>query len=243
MKSFDRLHALLLMAASAALAISGPAAAQDLSHTDPHLEPAARKYESPERFILELRGGPSSPDVTQQSQYGTFFKSDSGPNLGLQLDGIVYRKPRFFYVTAGGGIGLINFSGGALAQGTGQVVSEQTTLSLVPLTAMLGLRIDALARKFGVPLIFAGKLGWEWAHWDTNTGTRDDASGWSLGPVFAAQVALDLDAIEPHGARNLDEEWGINHTYVFGEMYHFATTHKSLPLGDTNWLIGLGFVL
>jgi hypothetical protein len=237
------LRGLLLLAASPVFAITLPAAAQDLTHSDPHLEPAARPFESPERFILEVRGGPASPDVTQRAEYGTFFSNDSGPNLGLQLDGIVYRKPRFFYFTAGAGVGVMNFSGGALAETTGIAVSEETTLSVIPVTAMLGLRVDLLARKLRIPVIFGGKIGWEWAHWDTNTGTRDNASGWSLGPVFAAQIALDLDAIEPGGARNLDEEWGINHTYLFGEIYHYSTTSKSLPLGDTNWLLGLGFVL
>jgi hypothetical protein len=237
-------HVRLLMAAIAIGGAASPIAAQDdLTHLDPHLEPAARRFESPERFILELRGGPSTPDVTRQSAYGNFFKDDTGPNLGLQLDGILYRKPRFFYFTLGGGISLIKFAGNALATGTGLAVNEKTTLSLIPLTAMLGLRIDALARKLRIPVIFAGKIGWEWAHWDTGTGTRDDATGWSVGPVFAAQVALDLDALEPSGARNLDEEWGINHTYLFLEIYRFSATKKSLPLGDTNWLIGLGFVL
>jgi hypothetical protein len=234
---------LMLTAAVALGALGSPTAAQDISHTDPHLEPAARRFESPERFILELRGGPSTPDVTRQSAYGDFFKDDTGPNLGMQLDGIVYRKPKFFYATAGGGISLINFAGDAVAMGTSTAVTEKTTLSLVPLTAMLGLRIDFLARKLRVPVIFAGKIGWEWAHWSTGTGTRHDAAGWSVGPVFAGQIALDLDALEPGGARNLDEEWGINHTYLFGEIYHFSPTKKSLPLGDTNWLIGLGFVL
>jgi hypothetical protein len=236
------LRILLLTAATAISGFALPAAAQDISHTDPHLEPAARKFESAERFILELHGGPSSPEVTRDSRYGDFFTDDSGPNLGLQLDGVIYRKAKLFYFTLGGGIGLINFSGGALATNTGSRVSEKTTLSLIPMTAMLGLRVDALARQFRVPLILAGKLGWEWAHWDTGTGTRTDATGWSMGPVFAGQIALDLDAFEPGGARNLDEEWGINHTYLFGEVYHFSPTKKSLALGDTSWLIGLGFI-
>jgi hypothetical protein len=240
LRGFD---VLLLMAAISIGGAVSRTAAQDLSHIDPHLEPAARRYESAERFILELRGGPSTPDVTRQSAYGTFFKNDTGPNLGLQLDGILYRKPKFFYFTVGGGISTIKFDGNALATGTGLAVNEKTTLSLIPLTAMLGLRIDALARKLRIPVIFTGKIGWEWAHWSTGTGTRDDAAGWSLGPVFAGQIALDLDAIEPSGARNLDEEWGINHTYLFGEVYRFSATKKSLPLGDTNWLIGLGFVI
>jgi len=94
----------------------------------------------------------------------------------------------------------------------------------------------------GIPLIVAARVGWGWYHWDTNTGLVNDAAGWSLGPYFSGQLALDLDTFEPGGARALDEEWGINHTYVFGEISHFLTTSKSLPVGGTNWTAGLGFV-
>jgi hypothetical protein len=58
----------------------------------------------------------------------------------------------------------------------------------------------------------------------------------------SAQVALDLDTFEPGGARALDEEWGINHTFIFGEVFHFAPIGKSLEIGTTSWLVGLGFI-
>jgi hypothetical protein len=83
-------------------------------------------------------------------------------------------------------------------------------------------------------------VGWRWTQWDTNTGKIDDAAGWSLGPVVTGQIALDLDTFEPGGARALDEEWGINHTFLLAEVSYYATTDKSLPVGGTSWSIGLG---
>lgn len=215
---------------------------QDLTQTDPHLKPAARRFESPERFVLELRGGPYAPEVGKQAGAGTFFSSDLGPNIGFQLDGVVWREPELLYATVGASFGYIGLSGKALPVDTEYPVSEETTLVILPLIVNVGVRFDMLARKFRIPIIFAARLGWNWAHWDTNTGLRNSAEGWSIGPVFSGQVALDLDAIEPGGARNLDEEWGINHTFLFIELYRFAPLSNQLPVGDTSWLAGLGLV-
>jgi hypothetical protein len=72
------------------------------------LKPASRRFESPERFSIELRGGPYTPAIADKS-YGRFFGGDIGPNLGVQVDGIVYRKPKIFYLTVGGSVGTLNF--------------------------------------------------------------------------------------------------------------------------------------
>jgi hypothetical protein len=231
----------LLSARTAQAQDSTRADTQGQAELDPHFKPATRRFESPERFMVELHGGPYTPDLENQS-YGRYFQGDSGPNLGVQVDGIVYRQPKTFYLTVGGGLGLLNFSGDATATATGVTVAEKTTLSIVPLMATVGFRLDVLPRRLHIPLILGARLGWEWAHWDTNTGARNDASGWSLGPVISAQVAIDLDSFESSSARNLDEEWGINHTYVFGEVFRFAPVGSQLPIGTTSWLLGLGLV-
>lgn len=218
---------------------TGTANTQAQSELDPHFKPATRKIESPERFIVELRGGPYHIFSGEAYDY---FKNDVGPNLGVQLDGIVYRMPRLFYVTVGASIGTVSFANKATQTNTEMRVGEETSFALQPITATAQFRFDALPRRLGIPLILSGRIGWEWAHWSTDTGSRSDGSGWSLGPVFSGQAALDLDTFEPGGARALDEEWGINHTYLFAEVFHFAPTSKSLPVGATSWLIGLGFV-
>jgi hypothetical protein len=219
----------------------GSSDTQAQTQLDPHLKPATRRFESPERFVLEVRGGPYKV-FTNSTTYGDFFQHDSGPNLGVQLDGIVYRMPKVFYVALGGNIGYLNYSGKAVARTTGMPTAEETTLALVPLAGTATIRLDLLPRRFGIPVIFGARIGWQWTHWDTNTGARDDAEGWAIGPVIAGQVALDLDTFEPGGARALDEEWGINHTFLFGEVFHFAPTSRSLQVGGTHWMVGLGFV-
>lgn len=216
----------------------GTADTQGQTELDPHLKPATRKFESPERFFLELHGGPYT---IFPGESWNMFADDLGPALTAKLDGIVYRMPKIFYVTLGGSVGWTRFAANALDE-EGKPVAEETTLTLVPLSASAQVRVDALPRLLHIPVLLAARVGWGFYHWDTNTGLIDNAEGWSVGPVLGAQVALDLDTFEPGGARALDEEWGINHTYIFAEVLHFATTSKSLPVGGTNWTAGLGFV-
>ena len=210
---------------------------QEQEQLDPMHRPAYRKIESPERFFLELKGGPYK--LFSGEPYADVFAGDSGPHFAAQLEGILFRMPKTLYVTAGGGIGFMNYAAPARGE-PGTSPTEETTLSLVPLTASATIRVDVLPRRLGIPVIFAGRVGWRWTQWDTNTGKIDDASGWSLGPAFTGQVALDLDTFEPGGARALDEEWGINHTFLLGEFTYYATTEKSLPVGGFSWAIGLG---
>jgi hypothetical protein len=216
----------------------GTADTQGQTELDPHLKPASRRFESPERFFLELHVGPYK---VFSGETWNVFSEDQGPSLQAKLDGIIYRMPKIFYVTLGGSIGWTRFAASAIGE-EGTPVTEETTLTLLPLAATAQIRIDALPRLLHIPLLIAARVGWGFSHWDTNTGLINDAEGWSLGPIFAGQLALDLDSFEPGGARALDEEWGINHTYVFAELSHFATTGKSLPVGGTNWTAGLGFV-
>jgi len=226
-----------LLLTAAGVALAAPASAQ----TDANTIPAARSFVSPERFILELRGGPFKPDLGGNEAFSQFFGGDSGPFLGAQLHYILYRLPDIAYATIGGGFGWSSYSGKARARDSTEAVSEETSLTLFPLSAVASIRIDVLPRNFQIPFIFTGKLGFQWTNWDTNTGARDDASGWSLGPLFGAQAALDLDTFDSAAARSLDEDWGINHSFLFFEVYHFAPTDKSLPVGGTSWLLGLGF--
>ncbi len=226
------LGALLLWAASAA--VGGGAHAQ----SDASTIPAARNVSTPERYIIELRGGPYQPDL---GSFDRFFGGDLGPYLGLQVSYILYRLPNIAYLAAGGGFGWSNYSGAAIAVNGSGNVTEETSLTLLPLSAIAQIRLDVLPRKLGIPFLLAAKVGWQWAFWDTSTGAQNDASGWSTGLLYAGQLALDLDSFDSAAARSLDEEWGINHSYLFFEIYRFSPTSASLPIGGTGWVLGLGF--
>jgi len=211
------------------------------AQSDASTIPAARDFDSPERFIIELRGGPFSPDFGDNPAYDRFFGGDNGPFLGAQLHYILARVPNIVYFTIGAGFGWSSYSGRAVANPGGQEVSEETSLVLFPVAAVGSVRIDALPRYLSLPFIFTGKLGFQWTNWNTDTGARNDESGWSVGLLYGGQIALDLDTFDRAAARSLDEDWGINHSFLFFEINHFSPTEQSLAVGGTSWLLGLGF--
>ena len=65
-------------------------------------------------------------------------------------------------------------------------------------------------------------------------------SGRSIGLRWGVTFALELDFIEPRAARRLDEDWGINHSYLFVELYG-SLLGSSIPMRDAfTWSAGLG---
>ncbi|MBC7171171.1 MAG: hypothetical protein H5U40_02025 [Polyangiaceae bacterium] len=119
---------------------------------------------------------------------------------------------------------------------------EQAELRLFPLTAMASLRIDVLARQFRVPFVFTPKLGLDAIFYKSTIGTLTEAKNASLGLRWAVEIAFELDVLERRAARSLDEEWGINHTFLFFQIFG-STAQSNLPVGDSfAWTAGLGFV-
>ena len=208
-----------------------------LAQMDEDLIPSSRDFVSPEHFALELRVGPYSPNAPGFSD----FFDDTGPLLELEFDYFPLRIPNVVYVGVGGALGTADYKAGALAS-DGSRASEESKFSVMPISAMAVARLDVLPRKLSVPFIFTGKLGYTFAQWSTSTGGVQDAKGWSQGLRWGAQLGLDLDTFEPAAARAMDEEWGINHSFAFFELWGFVPSGSSLEIGDTSWVAGLGFV-
>lgn len=224
------------LTAAIALFASAPAAAQ----LDEELDNIPRDYSSTEGMALELRIGPYQPELPA---FERFFSDDDGLLLGLELDVIAFRIPKILYLSGGGIVSWAKYDGNAVDEATGEESAEETQLEIFPLSLLAVARFDALARQLGIPLILTGKLGYTWMHWSTETGGSDRASGWSVGLQYAGQLALDLDSFDQAAARVMDEEWGINHSFIFLEIHGFEPTSESLDLGDTSWVAGLGFVM
>lgn len=219
-----------------ALAVGHVAAAQ----SDDDHAPAHRDFASPEWMALELRIGPYTPQVGTPS-FEQVFADDNGLMLALELDVIAYRLPDIAYFAVGGGIGHARYSGGAFTESGGRA-DEETVFKLVPLTLLAVARVDVLARKLRIPLVLTGKLGYRWGFWWASTGGQSEDNGNSGGLAWGLQAALDLDFFDMRAARVMDEEWGINHSFLFFEYYGSKTSGDALPIGDTTWAAGLGFI-
>ena len=204
-----------------------------------------KKIESPERLVWELlRAGTYEAAANQDARYDV-FSGDKGPMLATELDYLIYRIPFLGWLAAGASVGWAKFEAKAFVDPPENLMrsNEDTSLILYPLAALAVLRVDTLARDFSVPILFAGKIGVDVIPWRAATGGSTEGNGTSVGLHWGAQVALELDFIDRPSARSLDEEWGINHSFIFFEVYG-STLNTSLAVGDPlTWVAGLGLVL
>ncbi|MCA9529281.1 MAG: hypothetical protein KC543_04015 [Myxococcales bacterium] len=239
------LFALSLIACVAALSAPRPAAAQGLY---PFADTQGQTKGSPEHFGLELRVGMYRPDLGSKTDaFKQIFGSDNGPFVGGELDLFPVRIPYVGLLGAGLGIGwakytATNCSVDMSGQCTGKS-DEKSSFRLFPLSTLAVLRVDVLAQRFHVPLVFSGKVGLDTIFYRSRSGSRTDARSRSLGLHWGAQIAIQLDFLSPSNAHALDSDYGINHSYIFGEVFGSRAASR-LPVGDElAWVAGLGLTL
>ncbi len=207
-------------------------------------EPINTYEPSPERFTLELRVGAYRPEHLG-STLTQSFGGDLGPMLALELGVHIVRIPYVGPIGILGGFGWAEWTGPAVAlDASGAPIggnAGNTTLWALPLTLAAFLRVDVLARELSVPLVLVGKLGTDIGYWQASGGSSAD--GWSVGMRWAVQAALELDWFDERASRRLDDDWGINHSEIFFELYgsSMGNWNGKLPIGtDLAWVVGLG---
>jgi len=223
-----------LVVLASCFASSAAARAPDTFDEDYH-PPVA--VDSPQWYGFELRLGPYQPGTSQS--FDRVYTDDNGLMLNVELDITVLHLPqKLGQVNVAGGFGWAKYEAKAFGEDGSTREGEKTKFVLFPLYALGVVRIDALARQTVVPLTFAGKLGYEAVRWTTETGGKNDGSGFNHGMRWGAQVAFELDFFDRGTARRLDEDWGVNHTFLLFEYYESRTKGT----GDRNFTLGVGAV-
>ena len=97
------------------------------------------------------------------------------------------------------------------------------------------LRIDALARNTPVPLVFTGKIGYNTVFFKESVGGAE-SRGRSHGLGWGAQIALELNFINPRRANALDEDWGINSSFFFFEIAGSDANNRAGTEARPRWV-------
>lgn len=197
---------------------------------------------SPEWGTWELFAvGPYQPTAIENANPPlASLADDKGPLLSSELDINVWRIPYVGPIQLGARFGWAKYEGSTTLAGDPTMSSgEKAKVVIFPFTPQAVLRIDVLARELGIPIIFAGKVGLQLIPWRSKKGGALEPQGKNveLGLRWGAQVALELDFLEPRAARRLDEEWGINHSFIFGEVFGSTADFFGDPF---SWAMGLG---
>lgn len=198
--------------------------------------------ESPERVTLEVGLGPYRPEF-DGSAFDDIYGGERGPLLAVDAAFHVVRIPHVGPIGVHAGFSWARYSANAcLDVGCTQRSSEDVDYDLYPLSAGLHLRIDTLWDEWHIPFFFSGVLGAEYVRFRENKGGEREAAGGAFGLFWRGQVAFVLDILEPRAARSLDENHGINHSYLYFEL-RGATAASDFPVADRfTWLGGLGLV-
>lgn len=196
---------------------------------------------SPENFGLELRVGGYNPTDLGDA-WSSIFGGDIGPYVAAELHYFPGRISYLGLLGIGAGLGWSQYEGTARTPDGAQ--GETNTFEIIPIDVNLVWRFDTLAREAGIPLVLTPKVGLDVIYWNTGVAGRREADGWSVGPRFAGKVSLELDFLEPRAARQLDEEWGVNHSELFGEVWYSMAGElfsSQLDMTGWGWAVGLGF--
>ena len=209
--------------------------------------------ESQQYGAAEIRFGRYIPSV-DSSLPGSPFKDTFGDSsrymFGLEGDWQAMRIPHLGTLGPGLGWGYTRATGLArLTADPTKISGEETALSIMPFYAVGVLRADVLARDYSIPLVPYAKLGIGYALWwasDAGSTSRVNGvlgRGVSYGPQYAAGLMFLLDELDPQTARDADNSLGINHSYIFGELYGSkldafgSKTH--MDVGTNSWVLGL----
>ncbi len=232
---------LCLAAAWAVIAAALPSAAS-AQYFDDRSAGLVDDIGSEETWALEFRIGTYQPTVG--AAFDEYFANDTGPLLAFEIDFLPFEVHDWFDAGIAFGFGWTQYVGFATTGETNSTTTEETSLTLYPMPVLAVFRLDALARKLRVPLLITGKLGAEFVIWNSGTGSVSDATNMSIGLHWGVQFALELDIFNERAARALDEVWGINHSFLFFELFGSAahTNLDASPKDGVAWSAGLGFL-
>ena len=219
-------------------------------------------FRSPQRFGLELRLGPYSPEIDEEfkgakTPHKDYFGDDTRLMFQIELDWQIYRHVVGGSVGVGASLGYFRENAAAPFNATDDPTAERSgdrsRLSLYPMALVGVYRADQLWRLWRIPLVPYGKLGLNYTFWNIYDGNDLVAEnpgggrgrGGTWGWQAAAGLSLVLDIIDPGSARELDADTGINHTHLFFEYVKYEVSglgqKNKLHVGDSTWLAGLLF--
>ena len=162
-------------------------------------------------------------EIPDSRPFGTAF--GTGHALMFRVDGAYTIFSQWGSLDVGLGAGYWGKSGkGRNLDGT--VSSDSTSIKIIPTRVTLTYRFDLFANRYRwMPLAPYARFALERYNWWVTNGAGHvanfngkGASGATNGYSFSGGLALQLDAIDPQLARDMDRNTGINHTYIFVEF-------------------------
>jgi hypothetical protein len=212
---------------------------------------------SPQRAALEIRFGRYKPAVDDEfsgtGPYARTFGDDARFHFGLELDWQALRIPYFGVLGPAFGWSYFHASAKAKFTGTNIESAEDTSLTIMPMHLSAVLRLDELERRTHIPIVPYAKLGLGLGLWSAaNTAgpstvkvNGQDVAGkdttWGVHSALGMMFCLNI--LDERSAARLDEETGVNHSYLFAEWMRAGLSglgsRPQMNIGTNTWVVGL----
>lgn len=179
---------------------------------------------SPRYGAFELKFGPYTPNVDDEpgltgTPYADAMNNDTMFATIIEIDWQFIHLPGINFAI-GGQFGFMQAYAPALTE-SGSQSAEYTVLNVIPFAVLGVIRIDVLPEYTKVPLAPYFKGGINWYLWWVLAGDGESIEeagtmGWQINPG----VAILLDWLDEQSARTIDNEAGINNSYIFFEFLY-----------------------
>lgn len=215
------------------------------------------KYQSKRYGALEFRLGVYRPRVDSEFEGATPYEDAFGDkrplSFGLEADWQVYQIP--FVGSIGPGVGAQWFSRRSTAPFTTPQEGPSAhpdRLWMVPMWAVLVLRVDVLKRQLRIPFVPYIKGGLGMGFWEARdakevstaldpSGNTVKGHGFETGLQLQVGGMIHLNPLLPQMALDMDSSSGVNDAYLFGEWWYsdVDSFDKGMQIGTSTWTFGL----
>jgi hypothetical protein len=214
--------------------------------------------ESARNWTFEFNGGRYRPQVDteaglQGSPFNDIFGKKSMWLFELELDHKLLDFGGPLSIGLAGGYGIVWGQGIVASDPNGAKAPDSTTLSTIPLRALLTYRFQQLNRALHIPLVPFIKGGLADTIWWVTDGGGSIAKfgggkgfGGKWGYEVGAGLALELNFFDRDASRDFDKEWGVNSVLLEAQWVRLTADNfggAGINLSDDAWLFGLAFEL
>ncbi len=200
---------------------------------------------------LEIGAGPFSPRVDSEfngaTPYRDVFGGAPGPMFRLHVARVLWSRNGT--AELGFRTGFFCKAGHAVQSSNPSVkTGDRSALYVVPTSLTLTYRTDQLPQRFGIPVVFYGRVALERYNWWVTKQDKWTQNGATNGYSATLGTALVLDFLDVAASRDLELETGILHTGLYFDVtwdrVNDFGSKKSWDLSAKKlfWSAGLMFV-
>jgi hypothetical protein len=181
---------------------------------------SAEPKESRRRGSLELAAWRYRPSIddefsTSPTPYDEIYGGGQSWGFQLHLARALYTGHGALEV--GFKTGFWQDRGDEIAE-NGSRTADKTALRIVPTSLTLTYRWDWLSRRWGIPFALYGRGAFERYNWWVTDRDETAEKGATMGWSATGGVAFLLDFLDRGMARELDNDSGINDTWIFFDV-------------------------